>query len=74
MNKFPHAILSLLYRRLSYECHLPMVHASNDSTQMLRKVLTIDVGFEQIAHLKFGSDQASEVFRQLTDFSRSEYI
>ncbi|CAL8129648.1 unnamed protein product [Orchesella dallaii] len=44
--------------RMSYECQLPIIRTVNPNpgTQLMRKILTFEIGFEQISGIKFGTD------------------
>ncbi|CAL8129666.1 unnamed protein product [Orchesella dallaii] len=44
--------------RITYECQLPIIRTVNPNpgTQPMRRILTFDIGFEQISGIKFGTD------------------
>lgn len=49
------------FRRMTYECQLPVIPPEKlaPGTHPVRKVLTIDIGFEQISKLRFGDDSVN---------------
>ncbi|CAL8080978.1 unnamed protein product [Orchesella dallaii] len=42
--------------RMTYECQLPIIRNPNPGSHLMRKILTVDIGFEQISVIKFGTD------------------
>ena len=47
----------LNFRRITYECHLTLVQGRDAIHGNVRKLLTIDIGFDQISMLRFGCNK-----------------
>lgn len=45
------------FRRITYECHLTLVKARDSIHGSVRKLLTVDIGFDQITMLRFGCNK-----------------
>ncbi len=48
-------------RHMFYECHLPVLAPMRENFQPLRKVLTIDIAFDQISMITFAEDKVPNI-------------